>query len=81
MTRTRARFDLRERRIVRRERSLCGVKPVHERFIEPISRPKGGLEAGSGVSFEAALRDELTDQVIPLEISVQLVEVNTITVQ
>ena len=53
----------------------------HERFIEPISRPKGGLEAGSGVSFEAALRDELTDQVIPLEISVQLVEVNTITVQ
>jgi hypothetical protein len=53
----------------------------HRRFIEPISCPKGELEVGSSVSIEAALRDDITDQLIPLEISVQLVEVNAITVQ
>jgi hypothetical protein len=53
----------------------------HSRFIELISRPTGELEVGSSVSIEAALRDDLTDQVIPLQISVQLVEVNAITLQ
>jgi hypothetical protein len=53
----------------------------HRRFIEPISRAKGELEVGGSVSIEAALRDDITDQLIPLEISVQLVEVNAITLQ
>ena len=56
-------------------------KKKHSRFIELISRPTGELEVGSSVSIEAALRDDLTDQVIPLQISVQLVEVNAITLQ
>jgi hypothetical protein len=50
-------------------------------FVEPISRPQAELEVGSSVSIEAALRDHITDQLIPLEISVQLAEVNAITVQ
>jgi hypothetical protein len=53
----------------------------HRRFIEPVSRPNGEREVGNSVSIEAALRDDITDQLIPLEISVQLVEVNAITVQ
>jgi hypothetical protein len=53
----------------------------HRHFTEPISRPKRELEVGSSVSIEAVLRDDITDQLIPLEISVQLVEVNAITVQ
>jgi hypothetical protein len=53
----------------------------HRRFVEPISRAKGELEVGSSVSIEATLRDDMTDQLIPLEISVQLVEIYAITVQ
>jgi hypothetical protein len=53
----------------------------HSRFIEPISRLRGELEVGGSVSIEAALRDDITDQVIPVEISVHIVEVNAITVQ
>jgi hypothetical protein len=53
----------------------------HRRFIELIGRPKGELDDGSSVSIEAALRDDMTDQLIPLGISFRLVEVNAITVQ
>jgi hypothetical protein len=48
--------------------------------LNPSAAPRAELEVGSSVSIEAALRDHITDQLIPLEISVQLVEVNAITV-